>query len=271
MKCVGSRCIPKMGYLIARRVGDKSIVSILKVILSNAKHIGHDGWRVAGHLLNELTIRSWAKRHEERLDAMREALRKKSGLCFSSHSYSLETAGLHEKSKIIHPYAFSSVATRVRRKWRRSSKDLSLSGYILKYVSKHDVEYLKSHTITYLSPRERKNYKVSFKDGLVLIGGRVAPDDKYIFVLDAKVKHLFAGKKEKGSFQHTSFFSGGPVACAGEMRIQDGKIVKLTLRSGHYRPTKVHAKVLSRFLADDARLGSITADFYEKHLTQGVF
>lgn len=43
-----------------------------------------------------------------------------------------------------------------------------------------------------------------------------------------------------GTFHHTSFLSGKPVLCAGEMEIQNGVLVHVDNGSGHYQPTTQH-------------------------------
>lgn len=48
---------------------------------------------------------------------------------------------------------------------------------------------------------------------------------------------IYAGIKESGGFQHSSFLHGSRVLSAGLISIQDGQLLSLSPHSGHYRPT----------------------------------
>ena len=61
---------------------------------------------------------------------------------------------------------------------------------------------------------------------------------KAIFVLDAAGDLLLTTDFETGRFHHSSFVAGAPVAAAGEMTIQNGKLLSLSNRSGHYTPQR---------------------------------
>jgi uncharacterized membrane protein len=47
--------------------------------------------------------------------------------------------------------------------------------------------------------------------------------------------NLYVGIKYTGTFQHSSFLSGGLVVSAGLLQVHNGLITKLTPLSGHYR------------------------------------
>jgi hypothetical protein len=59
--------------------------------------------------------------------------------------------------------------------------------------------------------------------------------DGEMIVLD-RLGNAFIHPKERGILHHSSFFSGAPLAFAGLVFIQDGKIEKLLPYSGHYSP-----------------------------------
>lgn len=62
-----------------------------------------------------------------------------------------------------------------------------------------------------------------------------------IFVTDKEGK-MYAGFKEKGMFQHSSFLSGAPVAMAGTLIIgPKGRLQGVSNLSGHYNPTENHS------------------------------
>jgi hypothetical protein len=60
---------------------------------------------------------------------------------------------------------------------------------------------------------------------------------KWIYVLDT-CQRLFVHAKYKGKFHHSSFLQGGAVLSAGGIVVEDGRILKLTADSGHYRWVK---------------------------------
>ena len=87
-----------------------------------------------------------------------------------------------------------------------------------------------------------------------------ADDVNYMFILTADGQQMYAGRKKKGDFQHTSFFGGEPVLCAGRFVVRDGKIAGIELNSGHYKPTPDHGKALRAFFAHPSRLGAKEAE-----------
>ncbi len=245
----------KLWNRLLKKVDDATLVSIIESLLSSTHSIKNKAWQFAGVALNELTIRPWSNSND--IELFREKLREKSNLCFSSRSYSLETAGIKTDRGIVHPYAYSEVAKKVRDLWDECGLDKSLNSYINEDISHEDKEFLKTHTITYLSPDELEAYRVSFDNGKIKIGNKTPKDDDwYMFVLDAKKKHMYAAKKIKGIIHHTSLTQGLPVACAGEFKMHKGKVTRISLRSGHYRPTvEVHGKVLRAYLSKEEHLG----------------
>lgn len=48
-------------------------------------------------------------------------------------------------------------------------------------------------------------------------------------------KRLFVAKKERGHFHHSSFLRGVPLVAAGGMRCYQGKLIRVTAMSGHYK------------------------------------
>jgi len=53
--------------------------------------------------------------------------------------------------------------------------------------------------------------------------------------------HLYAGKKDRGNVQHSSFMAGEDVLMAGYLHVAGGKIGQLIVASGHYCPDKEDA------------------------------
>lgn len=100
--------------------------------------------------------------------------------------------------------------------------------------------------VVYLDETQREAYRVHGRDGkLVDATGRAldgGPPDaegkprRAIYSMDTAGNLYATFDHAKGRFHHSSFLAGGPVACAGEMVIEDGRIIELTNMSGHYRP-----------------------------------
>ncbi len=56
-----------------------------------------------------------------------------------------------------------------------------------------------------------------------------------IYVMDPAGK-FYAGPHRLGEFHHSSLLAGGAVAGAGELQVQQGKLLAISNKSGHYRP-----------------------------------
>ncbi len=241
-----------------KQLKDMRLVKIIKSLLKVNEPRESSSWAYAGLAVSELYIRNWGKRNLDKLGELREAILKTSTLCFTTGWYALETAGIaidKKKRKIIHPYALSDTAKAVVTQWEDSRTSKSFEEFLVSHAAKADLKHLKNHTVTYLSPKKLNKHLVSFENGQIKIGGKTPKDEWYIFVLENEPQRLFAGIKKIGALHHTSFVSGGPVSCAGEFKVEDGKIVSIPLRSGHYRPSEEHGIALHNFLAEEQNLG----------------
>lgn len=112
-------------------------------------------------------------------------------------------------------------------------------------------EKLESSVVKYLGPEERMQYLVTIQEGLLRYhdtGDLIHTDDangevrnaagkkeKWIYVVDTKGA-FFVAKKVRGRFHHSSFLSGGPAKAAGNLTISQGRLVRVSPSSGHYRP-----------------------------------
>jgi hypothetical protein len=103
--------------------------------------------------------------------------------------------------------------------------------------------------VTYLDEAGRQKYLLESRDGKLYDSeGKLfdttdassvhqGGQGRAIYVMDENGK-IYASKEQKvWQFHHSSFLSGGPVAGAGELVVEDGRPTLLTPRSGHYRPT----------------------------------
>ncbi|XP_050365686.1 IQ domain-containing protein IQM1-like [Argentina anserina] len=109
--------------------------------------------------------------------------------------------------------------------------------------------------IKYLEPREREAYEVIVEDGKLVqkqSGLLVNTDEgsKWIFVLSTS-RSLYVGQKKKGSFQHSSFLSGGATTAAGRLVSHNGVLEAIWPYSGHYLPTADNFKEFISFLRDN--------------------
>ncbi|MBS0656284.1 MAG: hypothetical protein JSR46_10950 [Verrucomicrobia bacterium] len=218
----------------------------------------------ANALLCELHIRPSAKASSRELKAIREKLLSTYPICLAGSSHCLEIAGISAKiinprakeGEMLHPYSQAAISLRIYDEWVASKLEISLEEYIATQVCDDDKRDFWVSRLHYLGPKEQKKCLVTFADGKVKIGKKAAKEGKYIFALSADGQMLLAGIKKKGSFHHTTFFSGDPVQCAGNFRIKDGKMVTVILESGHYKPTKQHGELLRQFLSLEENLGA---------------
>jgi len=68
-------------------------------------------------------------------------------------------------------------------------------------------------------------------------------DNTWIFVADTSFR-LYVGIKQSGSFQHSSFLHGSRISAAGLIKVKDGRLLKLSPLSGHYRPPGLFTQLL---------------------------
>ncbi|TKY53066.1 hypothetical protein E2542_SST24589 [Spatholobus suberectus] len=103
---------------------------------------------------------------------------------------------------------------------------------------------LRKQCIKYLGPQEREHYEYIVLEGKIihkqsgdfLHTKEDSKDAKWIFVMSTS-KKLYAGKKRKGLFHHSSFLAGGATLAAGRLEAEHGILKSISAYSGHYRPT----------------------------------
>ncbi|XP_047174900.1 IQ domain-containing protein IQM3-like [Vigna umbellata] len=102
---------------------------------------------------------------------------------------------------------------------------------------------LQKDCIKYLGPQEREQYEYIVLEGKIinkqygdaLHTNENGDDAKWIFVMSTS-KKLYAGKKKKGLFHHSSFLAGGATLAAGRLVAEHGILKSISAYSGHYRP-----------------------------------
>ena len=76
-----------------------------------------------------------------------------------------------------------------------------------------------------------------------------ANSDRAIFVMDEH-GNVYASKfQERGVFHHSTLANGDPVAGAGELHVENGKLLGITDQSGHYRPLRANTQNVINNLA----------------------
>jgi hypothetical protein len=72
---------------------------------------------------------------------------------------------------------------------------------------------------------------------------------KWIFVADTSFR-LYIGYKQAGAFQHSSFLHGSRILAAGQIKVKDGQLRRLSPLSGHYRPATSNFRAFVQGLKD---------------------
>lgn len=70
---------------------------------------------------------------------------------------------------------------------------------------------------------------------------------KWIFVADTSLR-LYIGYKQTGAFQHSSFMHGARILAAGQIKVKDGQLRRLSPLSGHYRPPAANFRTFVKSL-----------------------
>lgn len=128
-------------------------------------------------------------------------------------------------------------------------------GKEINLVDKCPRSKLQQQCVVYLGPLERMSYevvvdndgKLVYKQTKMYVNTTEPKDAKWIFVLSTSMA-LYVGKKKKGSFQHSSFLSGGAIAAAGRIVVENGILKAVSPYSGHYKPKPENFQDLIVFL-----------------------
>lgn len=161
---------------------------------------------------------------------------------------------VNDKDEPVHIYG--QFIKKIFRLWQRERPIMHFENYLKKYVTEDIIESVKSKKdgVIHFDFSESKNYLVDFdsKKSIYWIEEQKRlPAKRYMFVLDLECKNLYVGNKKKGTFQHTSFLQGAPVACAGFITIDEyGRITLIRGHSGHYKPKMEHLLLFQKFLTD---------------------
>lgn len=248
---------------LLKDVSSEELCAVVRRVIKDAKENEIQAWDLASFALAELGIRKWGKTHTKELEAFRKVFSRKVDNCILDDLYSLELTGIGAKavkphtksSEVYHPYPLNLDVYERILKWRKSKTSKPLDHYVATHLTAHQKKKLILQSVSYLSPKQQKIYDVAFKNGKMRIGNKRPEGGSYIFALSSDGNSLLAGSKRKGKFQHTSFFAGAPVQCAGKFQVKHAKIVSVDLTSGHYKPKKVHGKNLIQYLKENPSFG----------------
>lgn len=137
------------------------------------------------------------------------------------------------------------------------------------FMPHHESDPDFAQRVTYLSPEQREEYRVEIAGGvfrwvesgeLVHTGSmttHVSGKGHAIWVCSAD-RRFYSADHVVGSFHHSSFLSGLPVMGAGEWAIDQGRLVAISNRTGHYKAGFQELfRVMLRLSADGVDMSSV--------------
>jgi histidinol phosphatase-like PHP family hydrolase len=119
--------------------------------------------------------------------------------------------------------------------------------------------------IHYMSNEERESSRVVIVNGTLYTSkGKPTPygtdHEKLNYAMDAAGNFYIFNQTGHPELRHSSFFDGRPVACAGDLEVKNGRIVRINSNSGHYSPSaKMFQNVLIELKKDGVDVTSVTA------------
>lgn len=153
----------------------------------------------------------------------------------------------------------------IESEWLPRAKVSSDPGLASKAIS------LEKNKVAYLTASaDRKSREMQIKGGRVYTdsGVRFHTGDHTtafsgsgwaIFVMSPN-RSVFSASHKVGQFHHSSFLAGGPVLAAGEWAVDNGKVVAITAKSGHYKPDeKMFYEILRKLRHRGVRLTGVAA------------
>jgi len=126
----------------------------------------------------------------------------------------------------------------------------------------------KARGVIYLGAKQREERRVLIQNGLVydhagkpVLNTKSKHYNQNNYVMDAAGNFYLFDEFTNPEIRHSSIFAGGPVAGAGNIKIEDGRIVYIDSDSGHYSTEGVYENVLKEL----ASHGVNFADRTKKH------
>lgn len=138
--------------------------------------------------------------------------------------------------------------------WEASSSPLNFidwvrETYIPELIEKRkgrDILWQLRSGVEYLNDAQREDYKITIREGVIynsrnekfhtgMMQTHVSGKGWAIFIM-APDNNIYSHSHKVGAFHHSSFLSGGAIQAAGEIAVDNGRIVAINNKSGHYRP-----------------------------------
>ncbi len=133
----------------------------------------------------------------------------------------------------------------------------------------------KKEGVIYLDTQLREERRLVIQNGLVydhtgkpVLNTRSKHHNQNNYVMDAAGNFYLFDEFTHPEIRHSSIFAGGPVAGAGNIKIEEGRIVYIDADSGHYPTEGVHENVLKELASHGVNVGdhkNKTADHENKH------
>lgn len=131
-----------------------------------------------------------------------------------------------------------------------------------RYVGEHlpgNTVWSLGRAVQYLSSVERQSYRLRVENGVVFDAhGRhfdtagastlLSGAGRAIFVMGPEGDLYASNYQRQGLFHHSTFFAGAPIAAAGELVVDNGRIILATDLSRHYAPPPEHLDQCLRVL-----------------------
>jgi hypothetical protein len=179
------------------------------------------------------------------------------GRSLDSH-YSIErSSGKHmpaaagEAAKMAYNRAAASGATKlsledwVQKVLLPCREDDPVDIFFKDGVSGGHINDLKKDGVKYCTPRERDAYLLNVSGGQVRDAGNAdyhtgskrtafSGDGWAIYVVDFD-NNFYAESHVVNQFHHSSFLAGAPVQAGGEIAVNQGRVVAITNKTGHYK------------------------------------
>ncbi len=99
-----------------------------------------------------------------------------------------------------------------------------------------------------------------------------SPEGKEMYAMDQmEFIYTSAMPAKSGTFHHSSFLSGKPVLCAGEITLTNGRITHIDNLSGHYQPTKQNLLNCLRVLSQRYNVNLSACTIIDQSQPQGAW
>ncbi len=156
-------------------------------------------------------------------------------------------------------------------RWQQSSKDTPFFMYL-----EQNCLYDLIPQVRYYSDAERSPFEITIKNGaLYQADGQLLTTDKnreYLFVLTKDNKFYGCYSDSKKGIKHTSLTGGEAIKCGGALGVDNGRVYKIDLDSGHYFPSLAHLNKLVYYMKqhgvqlDD----DILVNYHENYMRKSI-